>query len=92
MPHVLVRDVPADVHARLQARATARGVSLQRFLLEALAEVAERAGVAEAVTEWESLARARASRADVSWAPADLDAVRVERADSVDSVTSGRRR
>ena len=32
MPNVLVRDLPDDVHARLQRRAEAAGQSLQQFL------------------------------------------------------------
>lgn len=36
MPNVLVRDLPEDVHARLQRRAEAAGQSLQQFLASEL--------------------------------------------------------
>jgi hypothetical protein len=36
MPNVLVRDLPDDVHARLQRRAEAAGQSLQQFLASEL--------------------------------------------------------
>lgn len=41
MPNVLIRDVPDDVHASLQRRAAAAGQSLQQFLTDELARVAE---------------------------------------------------
>ena len=40
MPNLLVRDVPEDVHARLQRRAERSGQSLQQFLTAELARVA----------------------------------------------------
>ena len=40
MPNVLVRDVPAEVHARLQRRADAAGQSLQQYLAAELARLA----------------------------------------------------
>ena len=36
MPNILVRDLPEDVHARLQRRAEAAGQSLQQFLASEL--------------------------------------------------------
>jgi antitoxin FitA len=42
MPNVLVRDVPEDVHARLQARAAERGQSLQQYLAGEMRRLAER--------------------------------------------------
>lgn len=40
MPNVLIRDLPADVHAELQRRATADGRSLQQFLTAELTRLA----------------------------------------------------
>ncbi|MCD9623940.1 FitA-like ribbon-helix-helix domain-containing protein [Rhabdothermincola salaria] len=40
MPNVLIRDLPDDVHARLQRRAEAEGQSLQQFLTRELTRVA----------------------------------------------------
>ena len=40
MPNVLVRDLPEDVHARLQRRAEAAGQSLQQFLATELTRLA----------------------------------------------------
>jgi plasmid stability protein len=42
MPNVLVRDVPADVHAALQRRAERQGQSLQQYLAGELTRLAER--------------------------------------------------
>ncbi len=47
MPNLLVRDVPADVHAALQRRAERRGQSLQQFLTSELRRLAERPSVDE---------------------------------------------
>jgi len=47
MPNVLVRDVPEDVHAALQARAERRGQSLQQYLSGELRRLAERPGLEE---------------------------------------------
>jgi hypothetical protein len=41
MPNVLVRNIPADVHATLQRRAEARGQSLQQYLAGELRRLAE---------------------------------------------------
>lgn len=41
MPHMLIRDLPADVHARLTARAARAGQSLQHYLSAALARLAD---------------------------------------------------
>ncbi|WP_041298083.1 FitA-like ribbon-helix-helix domain-containing protein [Ilumatobacter coccineus] len=40
MPNVLIRDLPADVHARLQQRAEAAGQSLQQYLTGELSRIA----------------------------------------------------
>ncbi len=47
MPNVLIRDLPDDVHARLKARAAARGQSLQAFLTQELVEAARRTTAVE---------------------------------------------
>ncbi len=40
MPNVLIRDLPDDVHARLQQRAEAAGQSLQQYLSTELSRIA----------------------------------------------------
>lgn len=40
MPTIQIKDVPADVHARLRRRAAAAGKSLQEYLLGQLIEEA----------------------------------------------------
>ncbi len=40
MPHVMVRDLPDDVHRRLLNRAQAEGQSLQSYLLAELTRLA----------------------------------------------------
>jgi hypothetical protein len=47
MPNVLVRDVPENVHAQLQARADQRGQSLQQYLAGELRRLAERPSMDE---------------------------------------------
>lgn len=42
MPNVLVRDLPAEVHAELQRRAESQGQSLQQYLATELTRLAER--------------------------------------------------
>jgi len=39
MPNVLIRDLPADVHANLQRRAEAAGQSLQQYLTKELSRM-----------------------------------------------------
>ena len=53
MPNLLVRDVPADVHAALQRRAERRGQSLQQFLSSELRRLAERPSVDEVLDRLE---------------------------------------
>jgi len=89
---MLIRDVPDEVHARLQARAQDSGLSLQRFLLRALADVAERGEIASAVAEWERLARGRGPRVDTAWVADDVRVVRDDRGESLDSVIDVARR
>ncbi len=40
MPNVLIRNLPPDVHAALQARADAAGQSLQQYLTDQLSRIA----------------------------------------------------
>ena len=47
MPNVLIRDVPENVHVRLQARADGRGQSLQQYLAGELRRLAERPSMDE---------------------------------------------
>ena len=47
MPNVLVRDLPADVHATLLQRATDAGQSLQQYLLGELTKLATRPTLGE---------------------------------------------
>jgi antitoxin FitA len=42
MPSILVRDLPDEVHAKLQQRADQRGQSLQQYLAAELQRLAER--------------------------------------------------
>lgn len=42
MPNVLIRDVPENVHVRLQERAEAHSQSLQQYLAGELRRLAER--------------------------------------------------
>ena len=54
MPNVLVRNLPQDVHSRLQARADARGQSLQQYLSAELRRLAERPSVDEVLARIEA--------------------------------------
>ncbi len=47
MPHVLVRDLPDDVHAALQRNAEQRHQSLQQYLTTELRHLAERQQLSE---------------------------------------------
>jgi uncharacterized protein YqeY len=54
MPHVLVRDVPDDVHAALQRKAEQRRQSLQQYLTAELLHLAERRSISEILDEVET--------------------------------------
>ncbi len=54
MPHVLVRDVPDDVHAALQRRAARSHQSLQQFLTVELRHLAEHRSISEVLDEVEA--------------------------------------
>lgn len=84
MANILVRDVPEPVHARLVERAAAQGMSLQRYLVQALEQVAGRITVADAVAEWEALAQARGPRVDTVWPTDDIALSREARAHDLD--------
>jgi plasmid stability protein len=53
MPHVLVRDVPDDVHAALQRKAEHHHQSLQQYLTVELRHLAERRSISEVLDEVE---------------------------------------
>lgn len=54
MPHVLVRDVPDDVHAALQRKAVHHHQSLQQYLAVELRHLAERRSISEVLDEVEA--------------------------------------
>ncbi len=76
MPHVLVRDVPEDVHRKLTQRARATGTSLQRYLSTELAKLAETPTLDEIIARIEQDSGGRVGFAQ---AVADLDEARAER-------------
>ena len=53
MPNVLVRDLPADVHAVLLGKAAARQQSLQQFLAIELRRIAEEKQLADILDDIE---------------------------------------
>jgi hypothetical protein len=76
MPHVLVRDVPDDVHAALQRKAERQHQSLQQYLAVELRRLAERRPVSDVLDDVES---ARGGRIGLAAAVADLDEERSAR-------------
>ena len=76
MPHVLVRDVPDEVHAALQHKAEQNHQSLQQYLSVELRHLAERRSIGEILDEVEVQHGGR-----VGFAPAvsDLDEERSQR-------------
>lgn len=54
MPNVLVRDLPADVHAALQRKAEQRHLSLQQYLTAELRHLAERRQVIDVLNSVEA--------------------------------------
>ena len=76
MPHVLVRDVPEDVHRKLTQQARANGTSLQRYLSSELARLAETPTLDEVIARIEQNSGGRVGLAQ---AVADLDDIRTER-------------
>ena len=73
MPNVLVRDVPENVHARLQARADERGQSLQQYLAGELRRLAERSSMEEVL---DRIATRRGGHVGLGQAVTDLAADR----------------
>lgn len=69
MPNVLVRDLPATVHAALQRRAERRGQSLQQYLAGELKRLAEKPSVEEVLDRIE---RRRGGRVGLEQAVEDL--------------------
>jgi hypothetical protein len=69
MSNVLVRDVPEDVHAALQARAERRGQSLQQYLSGELRRLAERPGLEEVL---DRIDRREGGRVGLAQAAEDL--------------------
>jgi plasmid stability protein len=76
MPNVLIRDLPEQVHARLQARAAERGQSLQQYLSDEMRRLAERPTMAEVLAR---IAARRGGRVGLEQAMADLAAERDRR-------------
>lgn len=73
MPNVLVRDLPADVHAELQRRAEACGQSLQQYLTLELTRLAEKPLLDEVL---QRVARRSGGRVGLARAVEDLDDLR----------------
>ncbi|MCY4422807.1 MAG: hypothetical protein OXC06_07030 [Acidimicrobiaceae bacterium] len=76
MPHVLVRNLPEDVHQKLTERARTSGTSLQRYLSAELTRLAETPTVDEVIARIE---RHAGGRVGFAQAVADLDEIRAER-------------
>lgn len=70
MPNVLVRDIPAEVHAALQRRAERRGQSLQQYLASELKRLAERPTLEEVLDRIE---RRRGGGVGLSQAVEDVE-------------------
>src|SRR4051795_2845318 len=79
MPHVLVRDVPEDVHAALQRKAERRHQSLQQYLAVELRHLAEQRSISEVLDEVEAQ---HGGRVGLQAAVADLDEERSRRCSS----------
>lgn len=69
MPNVLIRDLPADVHASLQRRAEAAGQSLQQYLTAELSRVAQAPTMSEVL---ERIAERSGGRVGLAAAADDL--------------------
>ncbi len=76
MPNVLIRDLPDDVHANLQRRAAAAGQSLQQYLTDELARVAQSPTLAEVI---ERIEQRSGGRVGFGAAVADLHDERARR-------------
>jgi len=69
MPNLLVRDIPEDVHARLQRRAERSGQSLQQFLSGELRRISERPSIDEVL---DRIDRRRGGKVGLAQAAEDL--------------------
>jgi plasmid stability protein len=76
MPNVLIRDVPENIHHRLQARADEQGQSLQQYLTGELRRLAERPSMDEVLAR---VATRRGGRVGLAQAVRDLSAERERR-------------
>jgi plasmid stability protein len=76
MPSILVRDLPDDVHAKLQQRADQRGQSLQQYLAAELRRLAERPTLDEVLAR---IAARPGGRVGLEQAAADLRDERARR-------------
>jgi plasmid stability protein len=59
MSNILIRDVPADVHAKLQERAERDGRSLQQYLINVLRRLAEQPTMDEVLDRIETYSGGR---------------------------------
>lgn len=76
MPHVLVRDVPDDVHAALQRKAELHHQSLQQYLEVELRQLAGRRSISEVLDEVEAQ---HGGRVGFEAAVTDVDEERAQR-------------
>lgn len=76
MPHVLVRDLPDDIHASLQRNAERRHQSLQQYLTDELRKVAERPRMDDVLAR---IDRRRGGRVELAQAVEDLRDARAGR-------------
>jgi antitoxin FitA len=76
MPNVLVRDIPDDIHAKLQRRAEQRGQSLQQYLAGELTRLAEKPTLTDVL---DRIDKRRGGRVGFAQAAADLSDERSRR-------------
>lgn len=76
MANVLIRNLPADVHASLQRRAEAAGQSLQQYLTNELSRVAQSPTIAEVM---ERIEQRSGGRVGFETAVDDLNDERAQR-------------
>jgi plasmid stability protein len=76
MPNVLVRDLPEDVHARLQRRAEAAGQSLQQFLASELTRLSTTPTIDDVLAR---IDRRKGGRVGLDTAVTDLTGERARR-------------
>jgi hypothetical protein len=76
MPNVLIRDLPDDVHGKLQRRAEAAGQSLQQYLSAELTRLASAPTMNEVL---DRIGRRRCGRVGVDAAVVDLNEDRARR-------------